>query len=77
MNESISRAAGTQHGQEFAPGQMEAVITQLGRRAEQRTTLYQPVPAERRIASFDAPALTEMVMTPFSARRKQAESAQA
>ena len=32
MNESISRAAGTQHGQEFPPAAMEALIAALGRR---------------------------------------------
>jgi FO synthase len=74
MNESISRAAGTQHGQEFAPEQMETVIASLGRRSEQRTTLYQQVPNERRMASFGAAALTEMVMTPFSAKRKHVEN---
>lgn len=66
MNESISRAAGTEHGQEFAPEQMEAVIAAARRRPEQRTTLYQPVPAERRAASFNATALADLVMTPFS-----------
>src|SRR6202022_2376318 len=66
MNESISRAAGTQHGQEFAPEQMEAAIAAAGRRPEQRTTLYQPVPAERRAASFGAADLADLVMTPFS-----------
>jgi len=35
MNESISRAAGTEHGQEFAPEQMEAVIAAARRRPEQ------------------------------------------
>jgi FO synthase len=75
MNESISRAAGTQHGQEFTPEQMEAVIRSLGRRFEQRTTLYQPVPKERREASFGAAPLAEMVMTPFSAKRKHVENA--
>jgi FO synthase len=75
MNESISRAAGTQHGQEFTPEQMEAVIKSLGRRFEQRTTLYQQVPKERREASFGAAPLTEMVMTPFSAKRKHVENA--
>ena len=74
MNESISRAAGTQHGQEFAPEQMEAVIRSLGRRFEQRTTLYQQVPKERREASFGAAPLTDMVMTPFSAKRKHVEN---
>ena len=66
MNESISRAAGTEHGQEFAPEQMEAVIAAARRRPEQRTTLYQPVPADRRAASFNATALADLVMTPFS-----------
>ncbi|MEO6781799.1 MAG: 5-amino-6-(D-ribitylamino)uracil--L-tyrosine 4-hydroxyphenyl transferase CofH [Bradyrhizobium sp.] len=66
MNESISRAAGTEHGQEFAPEQMEAVIAAASRRPEQRTTLYQPVLAERRAASFNATALADLVMTPFS-----------
>ena len=66
MNESISRAAGTEHGQEFAPEQMEAVIAAASRRPEQRTTLYDPVPAERRTASFNATALADLVMTPFS-----------
>jgi FO synthase len=74
MNESISRAAGTQHGQEFAPEQMETVIASLGRRAEQRTTLYQEVPSERRLASFGASALADVVMTPFSAKRKHVEN---
>jgi len=66
MNESISRAAGTEHGQEFSPEQMEAVIGAARRTPEQRTTLYQPVTAERRAASFNAAALADLVMTPFS-----------
>lgn len=66
MNESISRAAGTQHGQEFGPSEMEALIESVGRVPQQRTTLYRPVSQERRQASFAAPALTEMVQTPFA-----------
>ena len=54
MNESISRAAGTEHGQEFPPEAMEELIRSLGRTPEQRTTLYGPVPAERRAASLNA-----------------------
>jgi FO synthase len=57
MNESISRAAGTEHGQEFSPEQMDALIASLGRTPRQRTTLYKDVPAERRLASYDAPGL--------------------
>jgi FO synthase len=75
MNESISRAAGTQHGQEFAPERMEAAIRAVGRRPEQRTTLYRPVLQERRTASFGAAPLSDLVMTPFSARGRLPETA--
>ena len=71
MNESISRAAGTQHGQEFSPEQMQNLIMLFDRIPQQRTTLYGPVPTERRKASFGADVLTEPVMTPFVARRAQ------
>jgi FO synthase len=63
MNESISRAAGTEHGQEFPPEAMEALIRSLGRTPEQRTTLYGPVPPERRAASMNAAALAPVVLT--------------
>jgi FO synthase len=72
MNESISRAAGTRHGQEFGPEQMERVIAAMGRVPQQRTTLYQLVPEERRAASFGAPALANLVITPFAAQPRQA-----
>ncbi len=64
MNESISRAAGTEHGQEFPPEAMEDLIRSLGRKPEQRTTLYGPVSAERREASLNAADLAPVVMTP-------------
>jgi FO synthase len=64
MNESISRAAGTEHGQEFPPEAMEELIRSLGRMPEQRTTLYGPVPTERRAASLNAAALAPVVLTP-------------
>jgi FO synthase len=57
MNESISRAAGAEHGQELAPERMERLIRAAGRTARQRTTLYAEVPAERRRASLAAPPL--------------------
>jgi FO synthase len=57
MNESISRAAGTEHGQEFSPEQMDALIASLGRTPRQRTTLYQDAPAERRMVAYNAPGL--------------------
>ncbi|MFZ0207264.1 MAG: 5-amino-6-(D-ribitylamino)uracil--L-tyrosine 4-hydroxyphenyl transferase CofH, partial [Roseiarcus sp.] len=64
MNESISRAAGTEHGQEFPPEAMEELIRSLGRAPEQRSTLYGPVWPERRAASLNAAALAPVVMTP-------------
>jgi FO synthase len=59
MNESISRSAGAEHGQEFPPEQMEALIRSAGRNPRQRTTLYGEVPEERRLASFGAAPLAE------------------
>ena len=64
MNETITRAAGAQHGQEFAPAEMETLIRRIGRRPEQRSTLYDR-PDEARIEqSFTAEPLTEPVNTP-------------
>src|SRR5262249_6634681 len=54
MNESISRAAGTQHGQEFPPHEMEALIRSIGRTPQQRSTTYGTVSEDRRAASFNA-----------------------
>jgi FO synthase len=64
MNESISRAAGTEHGQEFPPASMEALIRSIGRVPQQRDTLYRTVPDERRAASFVAEELAPVVLTP-------------
>ncbi|HEY7197546.1 MAG TPA: 5-amino-6-(D-ribitylamino)uracil--L-tyrosine 4-hydroxyphenyl transferase CofH [Gaiellaceae bacterium] len=61
MNESISRAAGAEHGQEMPPEAMEAAIRAIGREPRQRTTLYGTPPEERVRASFGAPALSEPV----------------
>jgi FO synthase len=59
MNESISRSAGAEHGQEFPPERMEELIRASGRTPRQRTTLYGEVPSERRAASFGATPLAE------------------
>jgi FO synthase len=59
MNESISRSAGAEHGQEFAPEAMEELIRSAGRIPRQRTTLYDDAPEERRLASFGAAPLAE------------------
>jgi FO synthase len=63
MNESISRAAGTQHGQEFPPEAMEALIRSIGRTPQQRTTLYGAVPEGQRRKSYHAEELTPVVQT--------------
>ncbi len=65
MNESISRAAGTEHGQELPPPAMEALIRAAGRAPAQRTTLY--APAER--AWENAAPLTDVVLTPLRRRK--------
>ena len=44
MNEYISRSAGASHGQEMLPGDLERLISGIGRHARQRTTLYGVVP---------------------------------
>jgi FO synthase len=43
---------------------MEALIRSIGRTPQQRTTLYGPVPEERRAASFVAADLAPIVLTP-------------
>ncbi len=64
MNESISRAAGSEHGQEMTPEELEALIRANGRQPRQRTTLYGYAPAERRAASFGAPPCLDPVNPP-------------
>jgi FO synthase len=64
MNESISRSAGAEFGQEMPPEAMEALIRSAGRVPRQRTTLY-GMPAEERVAaSFGAPPLAEPLNPP-------------
>jgi FO synthase len=64
MNESISRAAGAGFGQELPPEEMERTIRGMGRTPRQRTTTYGSAPEERVIASFGAPPLAPIVLTP-------------
>lgn len=78
MNESISRAAGTQHGQELPPREMEALITALGRIPRQRTTSYGKVNAETHLRGVKPSPLAPIVLTPPVKRKaistKQMES---
>jgi FO synthase len=72
MNESISRAAGTQHGQELPPAEMDALITSINRVPLQRTTLYGMPPAEQRRASYLAAPLAPVVQTPLRRAAREA-----
>ncbi len=64
MNESISRAAGTTHGQEMPPEAMETLIRSIGRNPRQRTTLYGRVSTELHLRGLNAVELSPMVLTP-------------
>jgi FO synthase len=66
MNESISKAAGTQHGQEFPPEAMESLIRRCGRTPMQRSTRYGPVSIDQQSRSFGAPELLPIVLTPLA-----------
>ena len=64
MNESISRSAGAEFGQELPPEQMEELIRSAGRIPRQRTTSYGVAPEERVRASFGAAPLSDPVNAP-------------
>lgn len=73
MNESITRAAGSLHGQENAPENLDRIIQEAGREPRHRTTLYGEVDADRIHASYDASELLPLVndLTSRPARRNQ------
>jgi FO synthase len=68
MNESISRAAGSAHGQELAPIDMDSLIRSIARIPQQRTTLYGVPPAQRRRDSYVAAPMLPVVQTPIRSR---------
>jgi FO synthase len=70
MNESISRAAGTCHGQELPPEQMDRLISSCGRMPQQRTTSYGTPPREQSERSYSAPALAPIVQTPAAKKAR-------
>ncbi|MCA9831916.1 MAG: 5-amino-6-(D-ribitylamino)uracil--L-tyrosine 4-hydroxyphenyl transferase CofH [Dehalococcoidia bacterium] len=74
MNESISRAAGTLHGQELPPAAMEEIIRAAGRVPRQRSTLYGEPPTEQQVRSFGAPELLPIVLTPLKPRGRRREA---
>ena len=52
MDESITRSAGSEHGQEMTPEAMESLLTDLQRPSCQRTTLYGKAAEKQRTASY-------------------------
>jgi FO synthase len=68
MNESISRAAGTQHGQEMPPPAMDELIYSIDRTPKQRTMRYELAPAQRRETAYAAAPLAPVVQTPLARR---------
>lgn len=69
MNESISRAAGTEHGQEFPPEAMIELIKSIGRIPQQRTTNYGPVSEADHQRSLNAQPLEALIQTPLKTRQ--------
>ena len=64
MNESITRAAGSEHGQETSPRRMIELIESAGRRPRQRATDYSDVPEEIVARGLAAQELADVVNTP-------------
>ena len=64
MNESITRAAGAEHGQETSPSRMIALIEAAGRISKQRTTVYGEVDASITQRGLDAGDLSAITNTP-------------
>lgn len=73
MNESISRAAGTLHGQETSPEQMTHIIKSANRVPRQRNTTYGNVSKELHRRSFNAAELSEIINTPAKKYERKRE----
>ncbi len=78
MNESITRAAGTQHGQELPPERMEEIIRSIGRTPLQRSTAYGTPPQDQVVRSYHATELEPIILTPVKkyAREERNRTAQ-
>ena len=66
MNESISRAAGSAHGQELSPSRIESIAATLDRPSQQRTTLYKNISSSKQ--QFDSQDLLPIINTPVRRR---------
>jgi FO synthase len=75
MNESISRAAGTLHGQETSSEEMRRIVRTLNRQPRQRSTVYGSVSQEREQAGIKAGELTEIINTPAKKYERKRPSA--
>ena len=71
MNESITRAAGAEHGQETSPRAMLAMIEAAGRTPKQRSTVYGDVPPAVQRRGLAAAELTDIVNTPARKYERQ------
>ena len=63
MNESISRAAGSGHGEEFPPAAIEKLVLSLGRIPRGRLTGYADADAAKIALARSAPPLSPVVQT--------------
>ena len=63
MNESITRAAGADHGQEWSPVEMESALKQMDRNPRMRTTAYGDATVSRKKIAFDPPVLEQIENT--------------
>ncbi|HEY9544794.1 MAG TPA: 5-amino-6-(D-ribitylamino)uracil--L-tyrosine 4-hydroxyphenyl transferase CofH, partial [Solimonas sp.] len=68
MNESISRAAGAAHGQEYSPAEMQQLAAAIGRPARQRNTLYGDAGADCIERARHAAPLCESYNAPIARR---------
>ena len=75
MNESISRAAGTQHGQETSSNEMRTIIRTLNRSPRQRNTTYGNVTQSREQVGLSAGELTDIINTPAKKYERKRPSA--
>ncbi|MGH9027046.1 MAG: 5-amino-6-(D-ribitylamino)uracil--L-tyrosine 4-hydroxyphenyl transferase CofH [Acidimicrobiia bacterium] len=68
MDENISRAAGASHGQEVDEAELRAIVEPIGRRLEQRTTLYGRVQTKgRRLRPLEVTVLPAEASRPAGA----------
>lgn len=73
MNESISRAAGTLHGQETSPEEMTRIIKSANRSPRQRNTVYGNVSKTLNKRSFGAAELSPIINTPAKKYERKRE----